>query len=79
MATSATHQSQTHEQIEYEQGFLVEDCVPCGAEAVPVCVKFDKKGNTLELTIATEDTHADEQRKPPLSEPGRSYAKSAGR
>jgi hypothetical protein len=62
----------------------MENCVPCGAEAVlhfsnlPVGVKFDKKGNTLGLTISTEDTHTDEQRKPPLSELGKSHAKSAG-
>ena len=63
MAASATSQIKTHEQIEYEQGLLMENCA-CG----------DKKGNPLGLT---EATYADEQRKPPLSAPGRSRTKSA--
>lgn len=84
MATSAAHQSKTHEQVEYEQGFLVDNCVPCGAEPVlhfsnvPVCTKIDKRSTTPEQTISTEDTHTSEQRKPLLSEHGRSRTKSAG-
>jgi hypothetical protein len=73
MATSANHITETHEQIEYEQGFLMENCVACGVETVR-----DKKGNTLGLTFSTEDTHTDDQRKPPLSEQGRSRTKSVG-
>jgi hypothetical protein len=64
MAASATSQISTHEQIEYEQGLLLENHVPGG----------DRKGHTLGLT---EDIYADEQRKPPLSAQGRSRTKSA--
>jgi hypothetical protein len=62
MAASATSQIKTHEQIEYEQGLLLENCVPYGAMS------------TLGLT---EDIYADEHRKPPLSEQTESRTKSA--
>ena len=63
MAASATPQTRTHEQIEYEQGLLLENCVP-----------FDvKKGAAPGLT----NGHTDERRKPPLIAQGRSRAKTA--
>ena len=51
MAQSAIHPSQTHEQIEYELGFLITTCVPSG-----------EKDTTPAPSLSNDDIH----RKPPL-------------
>ena len=63
MATSATLQNKTHEQIEYEQGFILENWTT-----------LDKLRG---LTASSEDPNRDDQRKPPLSVKIESRAKSA--
>jgi len=64
MAPSAAPQTKTFEQIEYEQGFFLENYGPYG----------DAQYITLGLT---EDKYAEEQRKLPLSEQGANRTKSA--
>ena len=66
MATSATLQNKTHEQIEYEQGFLLENWTPLGS-----------KLRARDLTPFPDDPSCDDQRKPPLSVKIESRTKSA--
>ena len=61
MATSATPHTQTHPQIEYEQGFLLEDWAGA-AKAYPP---------------RDEEKNAGEHRKPSLREPRGPQLKSA--
>ena len=64
MAALATPQIKTHEQIEYEQGLLLENCAP----------DDDKTAYPLGVT---RDIPAREQRKPLLSAQGGNRTTSA--
>jgi hypothetical protein len=66
MATSATLQNKTHEQIEYEEGFLLESWAPRGNQLL-----------SRVLTPSSEVSNRDDQRKPPLSAKAESRTKSA--
>jgi len=67
MAPSANPKTSSHEQVEYELGFLIDNGA-AGLEAVY---------HTPKVSIPTPDPPV-QQRKPPLSEPAKTYAKAMG-